>query len=169
MLRWHATSLLIIILATPALAADEAACEKFAWPLVRERTWFAAPDKPSISVGAQVSGVPKTAFVLRLASDTKASFAMPPEQKPKAETWFGGMVTFPSPDKPGLHQITLSEEAWIDVVQDGRYLQALAHTGRRDCSSVRKSVRFDVSQAPFVVQLSGAASDTVTLAVAPAE
>ena len=32
---------------------------------------------------------------------------------------------FPRSDKPGIYQVTLSEEAWIDVVQDDRYARSV--------------------------------------------
>src|ERR1700688_1527094 len=111
--------LTLFALLSPALADD--GCDKFAWPLARERALFAAPDKPDVKAGETLPAIPKTAFTLRLQPGTEASFAMPPERKPRVETWFGGAVRFPGLEHPGIYQVMLSEEAWIDVVQDGRY------------------------------------------------
>jgi hypothetical protein len=80
-----------------------------------------------------------------------------------------GTVAFPAPDRPGLYQVTASEDCWIDVVQDGRFAKSVGSTGRRDCTGVRKSLRFDLRQAPFVVQVSGVAAETIALAVGSPE
>ena len=94
---------------------------------------------------------------------------MPPERKPKVERWFGGMIRLAAPEKPGIYQVTLSEEAWIDVVQDGRYARSVGSTGRSDCPGLRKSVRLELGAAPFVLQLSGVAAEQVVVAINPRE
>ena len=58
---------------------------------------------------------------------------MPPERKPRTEQWHGGMVRLPALAKPGIYQITLSDDAWIDVIQNGRYARSVGSTGRSDC------------------------------------
>jgi hypothetical protein len=65
--------------------------------------------------------------------------------------------------------VTLSEEAWIDVVQDGRYARSVGSSRRSDCPGLRKSVRFQLGAAPFVLQLSGADSDSVAVAIGARE
>jgi hypothetical protein len=168
--RFAPTALMFIVLIAPAIAAEEGSgCEKFTWPLARERAWLVAAEKPIIAAGTTVAAIPKTAFVLSLQPNGKASFAMPPERKPKADAWFGGMLSLPAVDKPGVYQVTLSDETWIDVIQNGRYLKEVAHTGRDDCPGLRKSVRFEVSQAAFIVQLSGAARDAIAVAISASE
>jgi hypothetical protein len=44
--------------------------------------------------------------------------------------------------------VTLSHEAWIDVVQDGRYARSVGSTSRNDCPGLRKSVRLDFGVRP---------------------
>jgi hypothetical protein len=90
---------------------------------------------------------------------------LPPEREPKTQCWFGGALRLPALEKAGSYQVTLSEEAWIDIVQDGRYARSIGSTGRSDCTGLRKSVRFELSAAPFVVQLSGVAAQTVIVAI----
>jgi hypothetical protein len=163
-------ALLFIAISLPARAAEEGSgCDKLAWPLARERAWLAAAEKPVIAAGTTIAAIPKAAFVLSLQPNGKAAFAMPPERQPKADAWFGGMLSLPAVDKPGVYQVTLSDEAWIDLIQGGRYVKAVAHTGRHDCPGVRKSIRFEMSQAPFIVQLSGAARDAMAVAIGSAE
>jgi hypothetical protein len=150
--------------AGPAMAQD-AGCDKFAWPLTHERALFAAADKRPLIAGAELAAIPANAIALRLQPAAQAMFVLPPERKPKSENWFGGGVRLPAPEKPGSYQFTLSQEAWIDVVQDGRYARSIGSTGRGDCSGLRKSVRFELNATPFVVQLSGVATETVDLAI----
>lgn len=158
----------LMSLLVPASAAEDG-CDKFAWPLAHERTLLAAADKPAVQAGQTHAAIPKSAFVLNLQSGAKAAFAKPPERKPRAERWFGGAIRFPGLEKPGIYQVTLSEEAWIDVVQDGRYARSVGSTGRGDCPGLRKSVRLDLGAAPFVLQISGVTSDSITVAIGARE
>jgi hypothetical protein len=59
----------------------------------------------------------------------------------------------------------LSDEAWIDVIQDGHYARSIGSTGRSDCPGLRKSVRFELNASPFVVQLSGVTTEMIAVAV----
>jgi len=164
------TIMFISILFNPARGAeDTSGCDKFAWSIVREHGWFAASDKPVIAAGSMLSSFPRGAFVLDLQPGTRASFTRPPERAPKSEGWFGGAVWLPAIERPGIYQVTLSEEAWIDVVQDDRFARSIGSSGRRDCQGLRKSVRFELSAAPAVLQLSGAAAESVAVAITPVE
>jgi len=156
----------ILALAAPAHAAD--GCDKFAWPLTTERAQFAATERMAAKAGDALLSLPHTAIVLHLAAPDAAGFALPPERKAKAATWFGGALSLPAPGKAGIYQVTLSDEAWIDLVQDGRYAHSVGSTGRSDCPGVRKSVRFELTTAPLVVQVSGVTSDRIALTIAPA-
>ena len=167
MLRLGIAAVALATLLAPVNAED--GCAKFAWALAREQALFASADKPAVQAGATLAGMPKTAFVLHLQPGAQAAFAMPPERKPKVERWFGGMIRLAAPEKPGIYQVTLSEEAWIDVVQDGRYARSVGSTGRSDCPGLRKSVRLELGATPFVLQLSGVAAEQVVVAINPRE
>jgi hypothetical protein len=155
----------LIALHPPAFAED--GCGRFAWSLAREQALFAVADKPAVKAGDALPAIPKGAFVLTLQNGADAAFAIPPERKPKSERWFGGTLRFPAPDKSGIVQVTLSDEAWIDIVQDGRYARSLGSTGRTDCPGLRKSVRFDLQAGPFALQLSGVIFDKTIVAISP--
>jgi hypothetical protein len=157
-----------IALLSPASAAEDG-CEKFAWPLSRERAWFAAPDKRSVAAGESLAALPNGGFIVRLQPGSEASFALPPERKPRSEGWFGGIVRLPAPSRPGILQVTVSDEAWIDVVQDGRYVRSIGSTGRSDCPGLRKSIRFELGPTALAVQLSAVAMPTIVVAIARAD
>lgn len=152
----------------PASAADDG-CERFAWSVARERTAFAAPDKPTIASGATLTAIPAGPLVIRLQPASDVSFVMPPERKPRTEQWHGGWLQFPALPKSGIYQITLSEEAWIDVIQNGGYARSVGSTGRSDCPGVRKSLRLDLDASAFMLQLSGVSTDTIVAAISPAQ
>jgi hypothetical protein len=69
----------------------------------------------------------------------------------------------------GTYQVTLSDEAWIDVIQDGKFLRSIGSSGRSDCPGVRKSVRFELKPEPFVLQLSGVILETIVVAISAME
>jgi hypothetical protein len=151
-----------------ATGQEPSGCEKFAWPLAREQAWFAAPDKQSLASGMVLDKLPNAAVIVTLDPTSRAKFALQPERAASADK-YGGTVAFPALDRAGLYQVTVSDDAWVDVVQDGRYAKSVGSTGRRDCPGVRKSLRFHLVQAPFVVQVSAAAAETITLAVGSPE
>jgi hypothetical protein len=160
--------LILIALLTPASAADDG-CEKFAWSLARERAWLAASDKMSVPSGATLSAFPKAAIAINLQPAEQVVFELPPERKPRIEKWFGGAIRFPAVERPGIYQLTLSDDAWIDIVQDGRYARSVGSTGRSDCPGLRKSLRLELGATPFTLQVSGVPSDAIVLAISPAE
>ena len=131
---------------------------------------LAAADKPAVKAGETLAAIPKSSIRSAACCPArKAAFAMPPERKPKSERWFGGAIRFPGLEKPGIYQVTLFDEAWIDVVQDGRYARSVGSTGRSDCPGLRKSVRLDLGASPFVLQLSGVTSDSIAVAIGARE
>jgi hypothetical protein len=71
--------------------------------------------------------------------------------------------------KAGSYQVRASAEAWIDVIQEGKSLASTAHSGRRDCPDVRKTVRFDLQTGAVTIQVSGVDSKLIKLAIPPAE
>ena len=168
MLRPGLVAIVMIVSLGTAIAADDG-CEKFAWSLSRDRAAFAATEKTTISAGETLTALPAGALVIRLQPGAQASFAMPPERKPRTEQWHGGLVRFPGLPKSGIYQITLSDDAWIDVIQNGRYARSVGSTGRSDCPGVRKSVRLDLGEEPLVLQVSGVAADKVAVTIGPTQ
>jgi hypothetical protein len=160
---------IVVLMAWPGLATADDGCDKFAWSLARERAAFAAADKTTAKAGDTLTELPGGALVIRLQPGAQASFDMPPERKPRIEAWHGGLVRLPALTKPGIYQITLSDDAWIDVIQNGRYARSVGSTGRSDCPGVRKSVRLDLDAGPVVLQASGVAPDTIAITIGPVQ
>jgi hypothetical protein len=167
MLRSPLIALALLALAGPAAADD--GCKKFAWSVARDRAAFAATDKATITAGETLATLPTAALLIRLQPGAQAAFDMPPERKPRTEQWHGGMVRLPALPKAGIYQITLSDDAWIDVIQNGRYARSVGSTGRSDCPGVRKSVRLDLDASPVVLQVSGVAADAISVTIGPVQ
>ena len=145
---------------------SQAACDHFAWPIKREKAWFAA-NMPAAHSGERVEKSDEGLF-LTLKPTKNFDFFLPPERPPKPESYSGNFVIF-GVATPGLYQITLSDEAWIDVFENGVRLKSTAFTGQKDCPGVRKSVRFELTPgAPITIQISNSVKDLIKVAIAPA-
>ncbi len=55
------------------------------------------------------------------------------------------------------------------MVQDGRVLKPVAFSGATDCEGLRKTMKYQLSTQPFVLQVSGAKENWVTIAILPSE
>ncbi len=157
---------LSLALALPTLcrAEDDSGCAKFKWSVARERAWFLAGPK-SVAAGADVA--PGAGYAVDLVPVESAGFVAPPERAPKAGT-FGGVLRI-TLAKPGAYDVTVSAEAWIDVVQNGASVKSSDFSGQKACPGVRKSVRFDLSAGAATLQISNAQDAAIMLAAAPAE
>ena len=71
-------------------------------------------------------------------------------------------------ESAGLYIVTVSDYAWIDLVQNDAYLKPKGFSGVTGCNGARKSVRFDLSAGPVTIQVSGVAKDAINVAFTPA-
>ena len=154
--------------ATSAFAAEEpSGCDKFKWPIERERAVLTAPDRTKLASGSEQAAVPSSAITLGLVAPSEAKLPTPPERAPKDGTFAGftGIKT----TRAGLYTISLSAGAWIDVVQDGHVLKPVAFSGATDCDGIRKTVKYELSDKPFVLQVSGSKDNSLSIAILPAQ
>ena len=163
------TATLSLVGAKPASAQDMAPCDQFAWPVKREQALFASKDLPHIASGATLDSFPDHGIALELEPHDAVPYTLPPGRPPKIANSSGGLVVISHVPKAGQYQITASGEGWIDIIQDGKALASAAHSGRRDCPDVRKSVRFDLQSGAVTIQVSGVKSKLIKLAILPAE
>jgi len=153
----------------PAFAADEpSGCDKFKWPIDRERAALTAPDRTKLTSGSEQASLPSSGITLTLAAPADVKLPLPPERAPKDGT-FAGFASFTSVPKAGLYTISLSAGAWIDVLQGGRFLKPVAISGATDCDGIRKTMKYELSAEPFVLQISGAKDNSVSIAILPSE
>jgi hypothetical protein len=160
---------LLLLGAVPALAAEEpSGCDKFKWPIDRERAALTAPDRAKLTSGNEFAAMPASGFTLTLATPADAKLPTPPERAPKDGT-FAGFASIKTAPKAGVYTISLSSGAWLDVVQDGHFLKPKAFSGATDCDGIRKTVKFELSASPFVLQISGSREDSISVAILPSE
>lgn len=108
---------LVALSSNTAMAEDASPCTSFAWSVARERVTFGAQDLPALASGSSLpSGGGAAQLTLRPAGEV--ALPVPSERAAKPDT-FAGFVTATVP-AAGTYQVTLSNEAWIDVSQDGR-------------------------------------------------
>jgi len=158
---------LVAISVSAAMAEDAPACATFAWSVAREQTAFAEPNLFALTSG---SALPREAVAAQLTLKPAAEIALPvPSERPAKPDTFSGFVTATVP-AAGTYQVTLSDEAWIDVSQDGRStLKPAAHSGKAGCPGVRKSVRFALDAGPVTIEISRAAHPQIKLDFLKAE
>ncbi len=159
---------LALLLAAPVWAEEPSGCGGFAWNVERERTLLLAePLKPGADALDRNAG---RAIQLNLKPFAEAKLVIPPERPPKdPATSFAGVASFAAGVGKRTWRVSLSESAWIDVIQDGAYVASGRFTGARDCEGIRKSVAFAIGPAPFTVQISGATSPDIRIVLTPAE
>jgi hypothetical protein len=158
----------VLLGTTSAFAADEpSGCDKFKWPIEHERAALTAPDRVKLASGAEVAAVPATGMTLALQPTADAKLPTAPERAPKEGT-FAGFASFKDAPKPGIYTFSLSEGAWIDVVQNGHALKPKAFSGATDCDGIRKTMKYEISASPFVLQISGARDNALSVAILPA-
>ncbi|MFG1422343.1 hypothetical protein [Roseixanthobacter liquoris] len=159
--------LLAFLLGAPAVrAAEGQGCSGGAWPLDAAR---AALDAAHTEVPSG-AGLPAAegSFVVQLVPLPDAKLPYPPARLPAETANFAGFLLLPAPATAGRIEVSLSDAGWIDLVQDGKSLPAAAFTGVKGCPGLRKSVRFEVTQRPLVLQVTGVSVDRLKVAVAPA-
>jgi hypothetical protein len=148
-----------LLIGTTAARAD---CDHFKWSVAQEKAWFAQAPEPVDAGGEIALG---HAYEVALKPEDKAEFIEPPKkQTPGA---YGGVLKL-NIDKPGLYQITLSREAWVDVLQGGVKARTKNVSRQRDCASFVKSVRFDLAAGALALEVSAATAPSLTLSLAPA-
>ena len=160
---------LLLLGAAPARAAEEpSGCDKFKWPIEHERAALTAPDRAKLASGGELAALPSSGITLALVAPADAKLPNPPERAPKEGT-FAGFTSVKAAPKAGLYTVSLSAGGWVDVVQDGHFLKPKAFSGATDCDGIRKTMKYQLSAAPFVLQVSGTKENSVSIAILPSE
>jgi hypothetical protein len=151
--------------AAPAFAQEPVGCDKFKWPLDKERATLNGTDLPKVVSGGRVTFPIPFATIVALVPFADAKLPAPPERAPKSPDSFAGYFEAKAPPQAGSYKITLSAEGWIDVAQAGQAVKSIAFSGALGCEGIRKSVKFDLAAAPFTVELSSVKADEIKIAI----
>jgi hypothetical protein len=168
MMRAPVCVALVLLAATPARSAEEpSGCDKFKWNVDHERAALIAPDRAKLASGAEMASLTSSGVTLALSAPAEARLPSPPERAPKEGT-FAGFVSFKAA-RPGIYTVSLSAGGWVDLLQDGHALKPKAFSGATDCDGIRKTMKYELSASPFVLQVSGVRENSVSIAVLPSE
>jgi len=160
---------LVLFAAAPARATEEpSGCDKFKWNIDHERAALTAPDRIKLVSGGEVAALPSTGMTLGLSTPAEAKLPTPPERAPKEGT-FAGFTSFKAAPKAGIYTVSLSAGGWVDVVQDGHALKPKMFSGATDCDGIRKTMKYEISASPFVLQVSGTRESSISIAILPSE
>jgi hypothetical protein len=160
---------LMLLGTAPAWAAEEpSGCDKFKWNIDQARAALTAPDRVNLPSGGDLAAVPSTGMTIALRTPSEAKLPSPPERAPKDGT-FAGFANIKAAPKAGLYTVSLSAGGWVDVIQDGHFLKPKAFSGATDCDGIRKTMKYEISAAPFVLQVSGTKENSVSIAILPSD
>lgn len=143
-----------------ATAVAEDLCRQFSWSVGRRIDLF---DDYLPTVENRQSLPKDGVFVLRLAPAADVIYLVAPERG--QDSGYGGVVTIESLPA-GRYQIALSQEAWVDAVQDNHRLPILAGNGASPCPGVRRSIEVVAEGIALSIQIGGARVDHLSIAVA---
>lgn len=147
-----------------ARAQEPVGCDKFRWPVGQETAALRKPDLATLPSGTE-AGAPPFAAKIALRAPADAHLPMPPERAPKDGT-FAGFLSLKGA-QAGIYSISLSAPAWLDVIQDRTFRKAQSFSGVQGCDGIHKVVKFDLTTGPFLLQISGAATTSIAIAVMP--
>jgi hypothetical protein len=151
---------LLLVSVGAGSARAEDGCERFAWPVDRERELFSDGFMAGV---ASESALPRDGvFALLLQPVATVIYMVPPERG--RDDGLGGIVTLEW-ISAGRYQVTLSADVWVDAVQNERRLAAVAASSRPDCPGIRQSIQFDIESQPLTLQFGGASVKRLNIAV----
>jgi hypothetical protein len=160
---------LVLLGTTAARAAEEpSGCDKFKWSIDREKAALTAPDRIKLVSGGELTALPSTGVTLALRPPADANLPSPPERAPKEGT-FAGFANIKAAPKAGLYTVSLSAGAWVDLVQDGHFLKPKGFSDATDCDGIRKTMKYEISAKPLLLQVSGTKEDSISIAILPSE
>jgi hypothetical protein len=158
-------ALAIVLAPGPGFAQEPVGCDKFKWPLDKERATLTGTDLPKVASGDRISFSIPFATTVALVPFADAKLPAAPERAPKSASSFAGFLQVPAPAHAATYKITLSSEGWIDVIQNGGAVKSSAFSGATGCEGVRKSVKFPLAAQPFTVEFSGVPANAIGVAI----
>lgn len=146
------------ILASAGAAAQDN-CRNFSWSVGRTIDLFDEP-LPLVRTG---QSLPKEGvFALELRPVAEVIYPMTPERG--SDGSWGGVITIESVPA-GRYQIALSEDAWVEAIQEDKRLVTEASTRSAECRGVRRSFDVEIQGEALTLQIGGASAHRLNIAV----
>ncbi len=150
---------LFLVGGTAGAVAQEENCRNFSWSVGRTIDLF---DEP-LPVVQSAQSLPKEGvFALQLRPVGDVIYQMTPERG--SDGSWGAVITLESVPA-GRYQIALSDDAWVEALQDNKRLVTYASKRSKECRGVRHSVDVDVQGDPLTLQVGGAHVRRLNIAV----
>ncbi|WP_428661349.1 hypothetical protein [Reyranella sp.] len=152
-----------LALVFPFIAAAEATaeenCRNFSWSVGRSIDLF---DEPLPMVQSAQSLPKEGVFAVMLRPLAEVIYPTLPERG--SDGAWGAVITLENV-AAGRYQIALSEEAWIEAIQDNARLPIRPSGRKVECRGVRRSFEIEVKGEPLTLQLGGAGVRRMNIAV----
>ena len=150
---------------SPAAAAG-AGCDAGKWPLSAVQTRFGGT-LPALASGDSLPALGAPVLV-NLSAQGDVAFPHAPGRAAKANPAYAAVLKLGA-EPAATYQITVSDGAWVDVVENGELVKQSGYVRRRDCPGVDKSIRFKTNGGPLAIQISGAYGKTIKVEAARAD
>jgi len=151
-------------------AQGQDACESFAWDVHQERAVFASTAQTlpaGKSVAAAPTLEPNHLYELALVPQDQVSFAATPGKRMLADGAFAGIAQLHIA-QAGTYRVSLNGTFWIDLASGDHLIASSEFTGQPHCEAPRKIVQFTLPAGDVTLQLSGATTAQVRVAVTAA-
>lgn len=147
------------------------ACDGFRFDVAKELQLFKGQPRQAKAGSAPNAATSMDAnqlYAVKLAEQSKVTFAVPPGKVTVADGSYAGLLKINSPRAQTI-RVSTNEAAWVDVISAGKLIESTRHAGHGNCNVLRKSVEFTVDPGkPIVVQVSGSTEAEIKLAVTTA-
>jgi hypothetical protein len=150
---------LVLLFLAVAEAAAEESCRNFSWSVGRTIDLF---DEPLPMVQSAQSLPKEGVFAVMLRPAAEVIYPTMPERG--SDGAWGAVITLENVPA-GRYQIALSEEAWVEAIQDNAHLPIGPSSRTVECRGVRRSFEVEVKGEPLTLQLGGAGVRRLNVAV----
>ena len=150
---------LCFLLAATAVSAQQENCRNFSWSIGRAIDLFDEP-LPTVQSSQWLPKEGVFALVLKPVGDV--IYPMTPERG--SDSSWGGVMTIENV-AAGRYQIALSEEGWVEAIQENKRLITFASARSQECRGVRRSVDVELKGEPLTLQIGGATAHRINIAV----
>jgi len=151
-------ALVLPILSATEVVAEEN-CRNFSWSVGRSIDLF---DEP-LPVVQSAQSLPKEGvFAVMLRPAAEVIYPKLPERG--SDGGWGAVITLENV-AAGRYQIALSEEAWVEAIQDNVRLPIRPSARAMECRGVHRSFEVETRGEPLTLQIGGAGVRRLNMAV----
>lgn len=164
-----AVASLLLLPSMPARGA-EPRCSAYMMDVSSELELFAGPSV-EVAAGKVAQGAPEIEvgklYAVKLVPQAGVTYPSPPSAKPIDRALPGGLLRF-TVQETGRYRVSADANFWIDVLFEGKPLEATDFRSDRECAGPRKIVTFNLQQgAEMVLQLIDVRTPAIRLTVTP--